>query len=297
MTLDGQTSAVNHQSKTPATMKIIEQTHTRLVFREGLSSFASLIGWSGLIGGIPLLLAGLIISDAGVVRLSCQRDATQVLCEETRSRLLGFVEDDRQALGTITGAEVDVYYSHRSDGSLEQQSYLLLSRVDHPVETSIAHSHAEVAEQIGFFLESSEPSLVIEQDTRRSELMYFGVPLLLLFPTVAIAMLLRVVCLETLEIDRQQNQLRYRQRYLFKTRQYAGAIDDIQDIQVRPTGRDGDLYEVVLGLTAGRYHRLAASFNRLDVEKIADRVERFLKPQNANDNTVLQPHYSDRPST
>jgi hypothetical protein len=278
-------------------MKITEQTHTRLVLKEGLSSFTSLMGWAGLIGGIPLVLAGLIISNAGVVRLSCQRAETQVLCEETRSRFLGLLEEQRRPFGAITGTKVDTYYSQGADGSLDQRSQLLLSRDSYSVETHLTHNHTEVAEQIDFFLASSTPNLVIEQDTRHSELIYFGLPLLLLFPTVAIAMLIRVVCLETLEIDRQHNQLRYRQRYLFRTRQYAGVLGDIEGVLVRPTGRDGELYEVVLGLAAGRYHRLAASFNRLDVEKIADRVERFLYPQKANGNTVIQQHYSDRPST
>jgi hypothetical protein len=257
-------------------MKIIKQTGSRLILKNGLTSFAALLGWTGLIGGIPLVMAGFILTHAGVMQLSCQRQAATVVCEQHQSRLLGLLQDNQKSIYDVTGTQVRTELHSRSDGHFEPRYRLLLDQSDAQTEVAIANQHYEIAEQINQFLQSSDSLLVIEQDTRMTYSVTLGVPLLLLFSGITLGALLRMLRLEVLELDRLHNRFHYRQWLLFRWRERSGSLADVTDVQVRELGRDDPLYAAELCFYSGHRHKLASSLNQAEIEQFVARVKTFL---------------------
>ncbi|TVQ19377.1 MAG: hypothetical protein EA367_11795 [Leptolyngbya sp. DLM2.Bin15] len=259
-------------------MKIIKQTGSRLILKDGLSNFASLLGWGGVLGGLPLVMAGLIMANAGVTQLSCQRQmANSVTCEQTQSRMLGLVQDSRRSIGDVTGTEVRTELHSRSDGYFEPRYRLLLGQASQQMEVPISEQHYEIAEQIDLFLQSTEPLLLIEQDTRMTQSVIIGVPLLLLFSTITLGTLLRLIRLEVLEFDRLHNRFHSRQWKLFRWRERSGTLADVTGVQIRDLGRDEPVYSAELQLASGQRHKLAASLNQTEIEQFVDRIKTFLQ--------------------
>jgi hypothetical protein len=269
-------------------MKIIKQTGSRLILKNGLGNFASLLGWGGVLGGLPLVMAGLIVANAGVTKLSCQRQiANSVTCEQTQSRMLGLVQDSRRSIGDVTGTEVRTELHSRSDGYFEPHYRLLLGQASQQMEVPISEQHHEVAEQIDLFLQSTEPLLLIEQDTRMAQSVVIGVPLLLLVSAMTLGTLLRLIRLEVLEFDRLHNRFHSRQWLLFRWRERSGTLADVAGVQIRDLGRDEPIYSAELLFASGQRHKLAASLNQTEIEQFVERIKAFLQLDDDSDSERL----------
>lgn len=259
-------------------MKIVQQTGSRLVLKDQLSSYLPLFGWTAVLAGIPLALAGMILMNSGVVTLACERQTTQVVCEQGRSRLLGMIQESTQPIGPVSAAEVATQRHSRSDGLFEEEYRLMLTRADdRQVESFISLNHYDVAEQMTAFLQSAEPRLLIQQDNRRSDAVLWGLPLLLMFPTVAIASVLYFVRLETMEFDRAKNRFYLRSWQRFRLREQSGDLSDVEGLKIRTLKQDDDsVYQAELLFASGRRHKLAVSDRPMELHQMTDRVARFL---------------------
>ncbi|MFM7425167.1 MAG: hypothetical protein ACKO7W_09285, partial [Elainella sp.] len=96
-------------------MKIIEQTPSRMVLKQGLPRETwFILLWGSLFIGIPLLLLAQMFYGAGVTSLSCRRiEPTLVNCETRQSQAFGLLPGAPVAIPQVRAAQI---YSETRSG-------------------------------------------------------------------------------------------------------------------------------------------------------------------------------------
>lgn len=161
-------------------MQIVKQTPSELSLKNQSSplrkGFISL--WALLFAGIPLAMMGFWIYGLGVIQLSCQRvEPTQVRCDRTQSRLLGFMPGPSESFDQVTAAKMKTAIGHDSDSVRTIDNWVVLQTangeatyVEDPVRINGRKGSAQemqaIAEQITQFLTSEQATLTLQRDLR-----------------------------------------------------------------------------------------------------------------------------------
>ncbi len=118
------------------------------------------------LGTLPLLF---VFYDLGTTTLSCQRlESNQVNCNNNKSRFFSLIKLPPTSLKEVFQAKFKVETTKAPSGAKEERNFVTLTTLEGEVDTfkGNATEMRELVTQINSFLQSNEPSLIVEHKTR-----------------------------------------------------------------------------------------------------------------------------------
>ena len=274
-------------------MKIIQQTSSELVIKNkpDLPNIFLLI-WAAGFMSIPLLIMFGVFSELGVTTLNCKRvEPTQVSCEKQQSKFFGFTQLPPTQFSQVESAKFKSKEGIDSDGDRTIDNWVTLvtstgevTLVEDAVSVNGVRGSANemqtIATQVNNFIQSNQPSLVVQRDLRwdlGQSLLPFG---LCSIPWIIGAnVLFALFRSETLIFDKNSgNLIREQKTLLGKKRKYylLYEITGI-DIETKTDSDDDVFYELKLLPKSIHKKILISSTNLQDVKNIQTTIRDFLQ--------------------
>lgn len=233
--------------------------------------------WSLWFFGGAFMLAGLLpgLLLAEVSTLECRRTEQPPSCELSRS---GLVKDDRYVIPLDQFQGVEVQES-RSDGSSTYRVVLLTSEGDRPLTGYSSSGYAgkeRLARQIDAFLnDSSQPQLVIQQDSR-----WLGYLFTLIFSGSGLLVACVMGNVVTCEFDKLGQSFKLTRQGLWGRKTIQHPLHHIQTVHLETSrsNKGRTTYRVALGLKNGDRLPITTYYSsgRKDKQKTADQISEFL---------------------
>ncbi|MDY7002548.1 MAG: hypothetical protein SWX82_00875 [Cyanobacteriota bacterium] len=269
-------------------MEIVKQTEKELVLKDSLSSrLFGLLFFAPFIA-LPLFFVSTILSEMGVIKVSCQRvEPTQVNCQVNSSKYLGFIQGYSTSLNRVKEAKFNSRKRVDSDGDTYFDYFVtLVSQTGKEVvslpDDSYPQEMIEMGVKINKFINySTEPSLLIQYDLRRKNLL----PLAINITLIAIEILIvAVLYLRTVILDKSERQLTYQESSLLGTYTKHYSFAQIKEfILENSTDIDGDQsrkLKIVLPAENQNDRRevtLIKGFEIEEIKKLANTVADFIE--------------------
>ncbi|NEQ53143.1 MAG: hypothetical protein F6K11_23900 [Leptolyngbya sp. SIO3F4] len=274
-------------------MQIVKQTSSELSLRNQPSrlrkGFISL--WALLFSGIPLVMMGAWIYGLGVTQLSCQRvEPTQVSCDSTQTRFLGFISGPSITFDQVTAAEMKTLSS--DDDSVRtidnwvvlQTSNGEVTYLQDPMRINGRKGAADemqaITDQINQFINSDQANLAIQRDLRfRLGNSIFPLGFMGLFVLIGGTVVYFSFRSEELVFDKTTRQFRCRRQTLLGTKTWQCPLNEIQDVVVDiQTDRNGDaIYGLKFIPQQGKQSLIPGP--KHDVETACKTIRAFLNGQ------------------
>ncbi|NEP82412.1 MAG: hypothetical protein F6K17_26200 [Okeania sp. SIO3C4] len=219
-------------------MEIVKQTEKEIVFKvkeNFLDHFIPLLLIAPFIA-LPLFFASAILSEMGVIKVSCQRvEPTQVNCQVNSSKYLGLIQGSSTSLNSVAEATLnsqsDIYGSNYFVTLVSQTGKEVVSLQGNLHTNSFKGFPPEMLEittKINKFINNStEPSLLIQYDLRWKWDNLLFLAFSIIFLGAVILFVYKIFNLETLILIKSEKQLTYKVYSLLglctKTKHYSFA--------------------------------------------------------------------------
>lgn len=251
-------------------MKNIQQTGSELVIKNkpDISQSISVFILSTFFMGIPLVMMLGIFSLIGVTTLKCKRvEPTQVNCEKQESKFFGLVKQPPIRFNQVKNAKFKTEEKINSEGDLDNVGERTIENLvtlvtssgevtfveDFVTVNGVRGSAVEmqrIATKINNFIQSNQPSLVIERDLGGG-LNEILLPLgffIILPEIIGVSLLLIHFRSQTLIFDKKSSQLILEQKTLLGKKHEYYPLNEIEgvDIEEKYYGKKGTFYELML---------------------------------------------------
>ncbi|NET41611.1 hypothetical protein [Okeania sp. SIO2B3] len=244
-------------------MEVVQETEKEIIFQDR-SSFGCVF----LFLVFPFVLRSLglsllILSEMGVIKVSCQRvEPTQVNCQVNSSKYLGLIQGSSNSLTRVTEAK----FNSQNDSYGSNYFVTLVTQTGKEVVSWQGNSYTngvkgypqemnEMVEKINTFIKNStEPSLLIQYDIRWKWKNLMSLALNITFIGIAVLLLGKPYYLKIITLNKSEGQLTYKISSLLglytKTKHYSFA--QIKELILdSDTNSDGDkFYSLELVLPA-----------------------------------------------
>ncbi|NEO56981.1 MAG: hypothetical protein F6K54_30265 [Okeania sp. SIO3B5] len=214
-------------------MEIVKYTGKEIVLKDELfthvaTSLLFVFPWIG----IPLFISLIILSEMGIISVSCQRvEPTQVNCQVNNSKYLGLTQGSSTSLTRVKEAKFNSQNSSDSSNYfvtlVTQKGKEVVSWQSNLSFTNVKGYPQEMNQMVAkintFINNSTEPSLLIQYDLRWKWqnllplticIIFLGIGILILYAVFSLKIL---IYLKTLILNKSERQLTYKVFYLFGT--------------------------------------------------------------------------------
>lgn len=274
-------------------MKIIKQNSSELTLKNKSDApHTFLLFWTAGFMGIPLIIMFGVFSELGVTTLNCKRvEPTQVSCEKQQSKSFGFTQLPPTRFSQVKSAKFKSKEGIDSDGDRTIDNWVTLvtstgevTLVEDVVSVNGVRGSANemqaIATQVNNFIQSNQPSLLIQRDLRwdfGQSLSIFG--LCSIFWIIGASVLFAFFRSETLIFDKNSgNLIREQKTLLGKKRKYY-LLYEITGIDIETTtdSDDDTFYELKLLPKSIHKKILMSSTNLQNVKNIQTAIHDFLQ--------------------
>ncbi|MEM7727060.1 MAG: hypothetical protein AAF208_11915 [Cyanobacteria bacterium P01_A01_bin.45] len=241
---------------------------------------------------IPLIIMFGVFSELGVTTLNCKRvEPTQVSCEKQQSKFFGFTQQPTKRFSQVKSAEFKSKEGIDNDGDRTIENWVTLvtstgevTLVEDVVSVNGVRGSANemqaIATQINNFIQSKQPSLLIQRDLRwylDQSLSIFGFcSLFLLIGTSVLFISFRS---ENLIFDKNSGNLICEQKTLLGNKRKYYLLNEItgSDVEIT-TNSDGDTFYELKLLPKSTHKKIRISSSKLqDVKNIQTTIRDFLQ--------------------
>ncbi|MBT9313960.1 hypothetical protein [Leptothoe spongobia] len=273
-------------------MQIVKQTSSELSLRNQPSRLSKgFIGlWALLFSGIPLVIMGAWIYNLGVTQLSCQRvEPSQVMCDRTQTRLLGFMPGPTSTFDQVTAATMKTSAGADSDGVRTVDHWVVLQTsngeatyIEDPIRINGRKGSPDemqaITDQINEFLASDQASVSMQRDLRfRLGNSIFPLGFMGLFVLIGSTVVYFSFRSEELVFDKNTRQFRCSRQTLLGSKTWQCPLNEIQDVIVDvQIDSDGDpTYALKLIPQQGKRALIPGS--KSHVEAACNTIRNFLQ--------------------
>ncbi|MGB7375144.1 MAG: hypothetical protein WA959_01010 [Rivularia sp. (in: cyanobacteria)] len=251
-------------------MKDIQQTASELVIKNkpNLSESISIMIFTTFFIGIPFLMMLGLLSQIGVIAFKCKKvEPNQVNCEKQESKFFGLVKQPSIRFSQVKSAKFTTEEGIDSEGDVDSVAERTIDNRVTLVTSSgevtavedfitingnrgSASQMQQIANQLNNFIQSNQPSLVIEQDLG-GDFYPIVLPLvfyLILGGIIGGGTLFFQFFSQTLIFDKKSTQLILEQKTLLGKKYEYYPLNEIQgiDIEEKYNSKKGTSYELKL---------------------------------------------------